>query len=54
MAHFAEIVIDDAELDAIMDRLDKAKEEIYDCYSELKRMGIVKITTKGDPVNVEH
>ena len=41
--YFIEIRVEDGELTEIMDRLRKAQEEIYQCYSALKSIGIVKI-----------
>lgn len=40
--YFAQIEIDEAEVTSIMDRLEKAKEEIYKCYDELRTLGVVK------------
>ena len=37
------IEIQEEKLMELMKRLDKAQEEIYNCYSELKRLGILKI-----------
>ena len=38
------IEIQEEKLMELMERLDKAQEEIYNCYSELSRLGILKIT----------
>lgn len=37
------IEIKSGEVEAILDRLTKAQEEIYECYSELKNMGLVVV-----------
>jgi len=37
------IEIDDSKIKKIMDRLDKAQQEIYDCYNELQNLGFLKI-----------
>ena len=45
------IEIEGKELADIFKRIEKALDEIYDCYSELKYLGIVKITK--EPGNQE-
>lgn len=37
------IEIKSGEVEAILERLTKAQEEIYECYSELKNMGLVVV-----------
>lgn len=41
--HFIRIEIPQGRIKEIMDRLDKAQEEIQDCYCELARLGVVTI-----------
>lgn len=41
--YFAEIMIDDQELDEIMKKLDDAKQAIYDCYDRLRTFGIIVV-----------
>ena len=43
------IEVDSEKIEKLFDRIDKAREEIYDCYSELEQIGIVKI--KREPAN---
>lgn len=51
MEHYAYIHIEAEELNSIMKRLDAAKEEIYNCYADLQKLGIIVIsaaTRDGD------
>jgi len=44
MANFiAKIEVKSGQVEAILERLTKAQEEIYKCYSELENMGVVVI-----------
>ncbi len=43
MTSYIGIEIDGSKIKKIMDRLNKAQEEIYDCYNELKNLGVLKI-----------
>lgn len=40
------IEVDDKKLNEILQRLEKAKDEIYACYGELREMEVVKIEKK--------
>lgn len=42
------IEIEDSKIKRIMDRIDKAQEEIYECYTQLQKLGVVKIVQKND------
>lgn len=44
------IDVPDGKVKEIMDRLDKAQEEIYACYAELQNLGVVTITEKAKTV----
>ena len=46
--YLTEFEIEDKKLDEIMERLNKAQEEIYECYSELEKLGILKIVPKEE------
>lgn len=37
------IEIEEGKVKEVLDRLSKAQEEIYKCYSELERMGVLTI-----------
>ena len=37
------IEIPDGKVRELMERLDRAQEEIYECYSELQRLGVVTV-----------
>lgn len=54
MLCLVEIEVDIDEIDKILGRLEKAKDEIYQCYSELKALGVIKIAQKETPVSIEH
>lgn len=41
--YVAFIEIKDGQINKIMQRLDAAKQEIYDCYRELENLGVVSI-----------
>ena len=40
---FAQIEIEDKKVKEIMDRLDKAQQEIMSCYSELTKLNVVVV-----------
>ena len=42
------IEVPEGRIKEIFDRLTKAQEEIYACYTELAGLGVVKITEKDD------
>ena len=48
----AKVEINDAKLNEIFERLEKAKEEIYNCYNELQNLQIVNIV-KEETANAE-
>lgn len=37
------IEVEDGKVKEILDRIDKAQEEIYKCYSELQNLGVLTI-----------
>ena len=39
------VELDDRKLKGIFDRIEKAREEIYKCYDELREAGVIKIST---------
>lgn len=47
---FARIEIPDGKIKEIMDRIDKAQKEIYECYNKLEDLGVVKLvsSTEGE------
>ena len=54
MLCLVELEVDIDEINKTLDRLEKAKDEIYQCYSELKTLGVIKIGQKENPVSIEH
>ncbi|MDE6054216.1 MAG: hypothetical protein K2G55_10735, partial [Lachnospiraceae bacterium] len=54
MLCLVELEVDIDEIEKTLERLEKAKDEIYQCYSELKTLGVVKIAQKETPVSKEH
>ncbi len=54
MLCLVELEVDIDELNKTLERLEKAKDEIYQCYSELKTLGVIKIAQKETPVSIEH
>ncbi len=42
--YLMEIEINEKKIDEIMERLEKAKEEVYRCYSDLKELGVIHFT----------
>lgn len=51
--HICYIEIEDKELENIFKRLEEAKNEIYKCYDELRRLGVLKITPSVGADGVE-
>jgi hypothetical protein len=47
MKYLLEMEVDKNRLDEIFERLNKAKQEIYECYSELQQLGVLKMAS-GD------
>lgn len=47
MKYLLEMEVDENRLDEIFERLNKAKQEIYECYSELQQLGVLKMAS-GD------
>ncbi len=46
--YFAYVEVQEKRIQEIFDRLDKAQEEIYKCYADLKELGIVKVVPADD------
>lgn len=42
------IEIEDSKIEKIMERIDKAQEEIYECYTELHELGVLKMVRRND------
>lgn len=41
------IDVEEGKVKEILDRLTKAQEEIWNCYNELRALGVINITEKG-------
>ena len=54
--HHVIIEVDEKELNEIFQRIEKAKDEIYKAYDELRMVGIAKIIPAGenDKIDIDH
>ena len=44
--YFIKIEVEDGQVKGILERLQKAQKEIYECYNELEEIGVLTITPK--------
>lgn len=44
MCYGAYIEVNEDKVKELFERIEKAEQEIYECYSELRRIGVVKMT----------
>ena len=49
--YFARIELPKGKVQELMERIDRAQEEIYRCYSELRELGVVAIREEADSGN---
>lgn len=43
---YIRLEVEEGKVKEILDRLQKAQEEIYSCYNELESIGVIKVTAK--------